>query len=82
MGYDPKSFKAEEFINNEEILESLEYAKKNKGNKELIEGILDKANRAKGLTHREAAVLLECDDEELTDRMFKLAEDLKKKILW
>ena len=52
---------------------------KNKGNKELIEGILDKANRAKGLTHREAAVLLECDDEELTNRMFKLAEDLKKR---
>ena len=71
--------KAEEFINHEEILESLEYAQKNKGNKELIEGILDKANRAKGLTHREAAVLLECDDEELTDRMFKLAEDLKKR---
>ena len=70
---------AEEFINHEEILESLEYAQKNKGNKELIEGILDKANRAKGLTHREAAVLLECDDEELTDRMFKLAEDLKKR---
>ena len=79
MGYNPKSGKAEEFINHEEILESLEYAQKNKGNKELIEGILDKANRAKGLTHREAAVLLECDDEELTDRMFKLAEDLKKR---
>ena len=52
---------------------------KEQGNKELIEGILDKANRAKGLTHREAAVLLECDDEELTNRMFKLAEDLKKR---
>ena len=48
MGYDPKSCKAEEFINNEEILESLEYAKKNKGNKELIEGILDKANEQRG----------------------------------
>ena len=77
--YNVKSNKATEFINHEEILESLEYAQKNKGNKELIEGILDKANRAKGLTHREAAVLLECDDEELTDRMFKLAEDLKKR---
>lgn len=79
MVYDPKSSKAEEFINNEEILDSLEYAKANKGNKELIEGILDKANRAKGLTHREAAVLVECDDEELTQRMFKLAEDIKKR---
>ena len=43
------------------------------GKKEILES---QANRAKGLTHREAAVLLECDDEELTDRMFKLAEDL------
>lgn len=79
MVYDPKSRKAEEFINHEEILESLEYAKSNKGNKELIEGILDKANRAKGLTHREAAVLLECEDEELIERMFKMAEDIKKR---
>ena len=79
MVYDPKSSKAEEFINHDEILESLEYAKSNKGNKELIEGILDKANRAKGLTHREAAVLLECEDEELITKMFRLAEDLKKR---
>lgn len=79
MVYDPKSSKAEEFINHEEILESLEYAKSNKSNKELIEGILDKANRAKGLTHREAAVLLECEDKELIDRMFKMAEDIKKR---
>ena len=79
MVYDPKSRKAEEFINHEEILESLEYAKLNKGNKELIEGILDKANRAKGLTHREAVILLECEDEELIERMFKMAEDIKKR---
>jgi len=79
MVYDPKSKKAEEFINHDEILDSLEYAKSNKGNKELIEGILDKANRAKGLTHREAAVLLECEDEELIERMFKMAEDIKKR---
>lgn len=79
MNYDPKSSKAEEFINHEEILESLEYAKQNKYNKELIEGILDKANRAKGLTHKEAALLLECEDEVLIQRMFTLAEDLKKR---
>lgn len=79
MVYDPKSSKAEEFINHEEILESLKYANANKENKELIEGILDKANRAKGLSHREAAVLLECEDEELIERMFKMAEDIKKR---
>ncbi|MEG1410529.1 MAG: [FeFe] hydrogenase H-cluster radical SAM maturase HydG [Terrisporobacter sp.] len=77
--YDPKSNNAEEFINHEEILESLEYAKVNKDNKELIEGILDKANRAKGLTHKEAAILIESEDQELVERMFKLAEDLKKR---
>lgn len=79
MIYDPKSSKAEEFINHEEILESLEYAKENKYNKNLIEGILDKANRAKGLTHREAAILLECEDEDLVNRMFRIAEDIKKR---
>ena len=79
MVYDPKSSKAEEFINHDEILESLEYAKSNKGNKELIEGILDKANRAKGLTHREAAVLLECEDEELIKKMYTISQYLKKR---
>ena len=69
MIYDPKSSKAEEFINHEEILESLEYAKANKDNKELIKEILDKANKAKGLTHREAALLLECEDKELIEKI-------------
>ena len=79
--YDVTSKHADDFINHEEILESLEYAQKNKGNKELIEGILDKANRAKGLTHREAAVLLECDDEELTDYENDLKTLASRKIL-
>lgn len=79
MIYDPKSSKAEEFINHEEILESLEYATHNKGNKELIEQILNKANEAKGLTHREAALLLECEDEEIINKMFNMAENLKKR---
>ena len=50
--YNPKSSKAEEFINHEEILESLEYAKANKDNKELIKEILDKANKAKAAAYR------------------------------
>lgn len=79
MKYDPKSSVAGEFINHEEILSTLDYAQENKNNKELIESILQKADKAKGLTHREAAVLLECDDEELTNKMFRLAEDLKKR---
>ena len=52
--YDPKSLKAEEFINHEEILESLDYAKKNKDNLSLIREILEKAKKAKGISHKEA----------------------------
>ena len=62
--YNVKSSVATEFINHEEILDTLEYAESNKNNKDLIEGILDKANQCNGLTHREAAVLLLCEDEE------------------
>ena len=59
--YDPKSLKAEEFINHEEIEETLKYAEENKHNAELIDSILEKAKLRKGLSHREAEVLLDCD---------------------
>ena len=78
--YDPKSSKAEEFINHEEILESLEYAEKNKGNKELVRSIIEKARVCKGITHREAAVLLDCEDNELNEEMYALAREIKQKI--
>ena len=61
--YDVKSLKAEEFINDEEILDCLKYAEENKNNRELIDEILKKAEDMKGISHREAAVLLECDQE-------------------
>ncbi len=76
--YDPKSLKAEEFINHEEILETLAYAEKNKSNVELIDKIIAKAKKRKGLTHREAAVLLDCDIKEKNDEIFALAEQIKK----
>lgn len=78
--YNPKSMKAEEFINHEEILETLEYAKANKSNKELIASLIERARDCKGLTHREAAVLLECDLPEENEKMFALAKDIKKKL--
>ena len=62
--YNVKSTKAEEFISHEEVLSTLEYAEKNKNNVELIDNILNKARKLKGLSHREAAVLLECEIEE------------------
>ena len=76
--YDPKSMHAEEFISDEEILESLDYAEKNKHNKELIDQILEKANAYRGLTHREASVLLACDLPEENKKILALAEQIKK----
>ena len=76
--YNPKSTKAEEFICHDEVLSSLEYAKNNKNNIELIDKIWAKAKLGKGLSHREAAVLLDCDIEEKNQEIFKLAEQIKK----
>ena len=76
--YNPKSTKAEEFIANEEVLATLEYAKNNKNNMELIDKILEKAKLGKGLTHREAAVLLDCDNEEKNQEIFELAKKIKQ----
>ncbi|KOA19249.1 2-iminoacetate synthase [Clostridium homopropionicum DSM 5847] len=77
--YNSKSKIATEFINDEEILDTLEYAKKNKSNRQIIEEIIEKAKECKGLTHREAAVLLECDLEDENQKMFKLAKEIKEK---
>ena len=79
MGYNPKSMRAEEFIDDAEILESIEYAKKNKDNMEVINAILEKAKLAKGISHKEAAVLLECDIPEVNEQVRKLAMEIKEK---
>lgn len=78
--YNPKSSVAEEFINDEEILETIEYAKANKSNRELIFSLIERARDCKGLTHREAAVLLECDIPEANDEIKKLAVSIKEKL--
>lgn len=76
--YNPKSHNAEEFISHEEILETLKYADENKNNLSLVNQILEKAKLGKGLTHREASVLLACDNDELNNQIFALAEQIKK----
>ena len=76
--YNPKSLKAEEFISHEEILSTLEYADKNKDNLELVDQIIAKAKERKGLSHREASVLLACDNEEKIKEIYALAEQIKK----
>ncbi|MGN1347291.1 MAG: [FeFe] hydrogenase H-cluster radical SAM maturase HydG, partial [Eubacteriales bacterium] len=83
--YNPKSLHAEEFINDEEILETLQYAEENKNNVALIDEILEKARPRKtadgvhcaGLSHREASVLLACDIPEKVEQMYALAEEIK-----
>ena len=83
--YDPKSLKAEEFINDEEIRATLAYAEENKNNAELIDEILEKARPLKngngctcrGLTHREASVLLACEIPEKIQKMYEIAEEIK-----
>ncbi len=76
--YNPKSLKAEEFIDNEEVLATLVYADSMKSNVEEIDRILEKAKERKGLTHREASVLLACDIPEKVEEMYALAEQIKK----
>ncbi len=76
--YDVMSAKAEEFICHEEILESLAYGEANGENRELITRILKKAEEKKGLTHREAMVLLDCKLEDLNQQIYALAEQIKK----
>ena len=77
--YDCKSKIATDFIDDQEILDTLEYAKKNKSNRTLIEGLLERAKDCKGLSHREAAVLLECDLEDLNRKIEELANEIKLK---
>lgn len=76
--YNPKSEHADDFINHEEVMETLDYAEKNKHNRALIEEILEKARKDKGLSHREASVLLACDIPELNAQIFKLAKRMKE----
>lgn len=76
--YNVKSKKAEEFISDEEIQATLAYADANKDNMELVDALIEKAKERKGLTHREASVLLACDNEEKIQEIYKLAEQIKK----
>lgn len=76
--YDVNSKHADDFINHEEILDTLAYADENKHNEALINSLIEKAKLRKGLSHREASVLLACDIEEKNQEIYKLAEQIKK----
>ena len=77
--YKIDSSKAEEFICHEEILDTLDYAQKNRNNPVLIRELIEKARACKGLNHREAAVLLECEDADLLEEIYALAREIKQK---
>ena len=76
--YDVHSKHADDFISHEEILETLAYADENKTNEALIDSILEKARLRKGLSPREASVLLACPIEEKNQEIYRLAEQIKK----
>ena len=76
--YNPKSMKAEEFIDHEEILETLAYADAHKTDEELISTIIEKAKQYKGLSHREASVLLACELEDKNQEVYALAKKIKQ----
>ena len=76
--YNPKSMKAEEFISHEEVLDTLKYAEENKANEEVIDRIIEKARLRKGLSHREASVLLACEIEEKNKEVLQLAGEIKQ----
>ena len=79
MSYNSKSKKAEEFICHEEIEETLRYAEEHKNDVEDMRKILERAKDCKGLSYREAALLLECVDESIHQEIFRLAEEIKEK---
>ena len=78
--YNCKSKVATEFISHEEILDTLAYAEANRNNRALIDSLIERARDCKGLTHREAAVLLECSLEDENEKMFKVAMEIKQKL--
>lgn len=80
--YNPKSKNATEFIDDKEVRDAIAYADDHKNDVELIDKILEKARKRKGLNYREASVLLACENEEKNKEILDLAKQIKKRFLW
>ncbi len=80
MAYDPHSMDADDFISDQEIMDTLAYAEAHKNDKQLAMSLLQRAEDCKGLSHREAALLLACDLPEVNEAIEKLAIRIKEKI--
>ena len=76
--YNSTSKKAEEFINHEKILETLEYAEAHKDDLEMMNQILEKGRKYQGLSYKEAMTLLECEDPEIIQQIFALGKEIKE----
>ena len=76
--YDVKSPNADDFINHQEIINTLAYADVQAKDAAFVSSLLDKARKGKGLSHREASVLLACEDTELVSEMFKISREIKE----
>ena len=80
--YDIKSNIATDFIDHNEILESIAEAREKAADREYVESLIERSKDCKGLSHREAATLLECDDPELTQRIFDTGSRNQAAFLW
>ena len=78
--YDPHSLHAEEFIDHDEVQETLAWAAEHARDAELIDGILAKAALCKGLSHREASVLLACELPDRVEALYRLANRIKHEV--
>lgn len=71
---------AENFIVDQEVMDSVQYGRQLATNKEKIEYLLVKAIRGNGLTHRDASVLLHVKDQVIWEKIYKAAKQIKEKI--
>jgi 2-iminoacetate synthase len=78
--YDVNSKHAKEFINHEEILKTLAFAEENKRNEKVISATINKARQGKGLSHKEATLLLACELEDKNQEIYQLAKEIKMKL--
>ena len=76
--YDVKSPNADDFINHQEIIDTLAYADMQAKDTAFVSSLLDKARKGKGLSHRDASVLLACEDTELVSEMFEISRKIKE----
>ena len=78
--YNPASEIADEFISDREIQDTILYAREHSKDRAIVEEIIRQAAMLKGLTHREASILMECEDPELQEKIFELAREIKRKL--